>query len=97
MVGSFVFSLDQKIIGNELTLNYLTGVGVSFFKGSGYFADDGSEANMRITLWILPNDFAFSYNFFDWFYAREFFLEEDSVLLGQYKVVVTWKRIIVRK
>jgi len=60
MLGSLVFSLDQKILGHQLSLNYLTGAGVSFFKGSGYFADDGSEADMRITLWILPIDFGLS-------------------------------------
>ena len=64
--GSFVFSLDQRIVGNSLSLNYLTGVGVSYFKGNGYFTDDGSEANMRLTLWILPIDFglglSYSYN-----------------------------------
>lgn len=56
MIGSLIFSLDQKIIGNKIGLHYLTGAGVSFFKGSGYFSDDGSEADMRITLWILPFD-----------------------------------------
>ena len=55
--GSLVFSLDQKIYGDSFSLNYITGAGVSFFKGSGYFSDDGSEADMRITLWVLPVDF----------------------------------------
>ncbi len=65
MTGSLVFSVDQRLYGDALSLNYLTGAGVSFFKGSGYFADDGSEADMRITLWILPVDFglAGSYSF----------------------------------
>lgn len=55
--GSLVFSLDQKIYGESFSLNYLTGAGISFFKGSGYFSDDGSEADMQITLWVLPVDF----------------------------------------
>ena len=55
-VGSLVFSLDQKLLGGDFSLNYLTGLGVSYFKGRGYFVDDGSESDTRLTLWLVPVD-----------------------------------------
>ena len=71
--GSLTFSLDQKIWGESFSINYLTGAGVSFFKGNGYFSDDGSEANMRVTLWVLPLDFGLATSFRIGSYARLLF------------------------
>ena len=51
------FSLDQKLLGDRFTLNYITGVGVSYFKGRGFFVDDDSESEARLTLWLIPVDF----------------------------------------
>ena len=56
-VGSLIFSLDQKLLGDRFTLNYITGVGVSYFKGRGFFVDDDSESESRLTLWLIPVDF----------------------------------------
>ena len=64
-VGAVHFNLDQKLYGDKYSLNYLTGLGVSYFRGSGFFVGDANESETRLTLWLLPVDFgvAGAFNF----------------------------------